>query len=99
MSLTRPGMLAQRFRGSLGVMTIDPSTRHAAPLGAAELRNVMFVTEAEAARLLNLSRSYLRQLRVKGGGCRFSRFGRAIRYRLSELESWAAARAVSSTSE
>jgi hypothetical protein len=44
-----------------------------------------FIDDLEAAEILKLSPSYLRQLRVKGGGCRYSRFGRAVRYRISDL--------------
>ena len=58
-----------------------------------------YVGDTEAAELLGLSRSYLRQLRVSGGGCPFASFGRAIRYRTSDLYAWAAAKTASSTSE
>jgi excisionase family DNA binding protein len=57
-----------------------------------------FVDDREAAELLHLSRSYLRQLRLSGGGCRYAKFGRAVRYRLSDLLDWATAKSVSSTS-
>jgi len=57
-----------------------------------------FVDDREAASILSLSRSYLRQLRVAGGGCRFARFGRAIRYQVGDLLDWAQAQAVDSTS-
>lgn len=58
-----------------------------------------FVDDREAATILGLSRSYLRQLRVKGGGCRFVRFGRAVRYRLADLYTWADQNSSLSTSE
>ena len=58
-----------------------------------------FVDDNIAADLLGLSRSYLRQLRVSGGGPRFSAFGRAVRYRLSDLFGWASSKSVASTSE
>jgi excisionase family DNA binding protein len=58
-----------------------------------------FVDDREAAAILGLSRTYLRQLRVKGGGCRFSRFGRAIRYRLSDIYAWAEEKTALSTSQ
>ncbi len=58
-----------------------------------------FVDDREASEILNLSPSYLGQMRVNGGGCRFSRFGRAVRYRVSDLFAWASSRAVYSTSE
>lgn len=49
--------------------------------------------------MLGLSRAYLRNLRVSGGGCRFSKFGRAVRYRVGDLMAWANDNAVQSTSE
>jgi len=58
-----------------------------------------FVDDAVASEMLGLSRSYLRQLRVTGGGPRFSAFGRAVRYRLSDLFAWAGSKSVASTSE
>jgi predicted DNA-binding transcriptional regulator AlpA len=58
-----------------------------------------YLGDAQAAEFLGLSRGYLRQLRVKGDGPRFACFGRAIRYRLSELEAWARGREVASTTE
>ena len=58
-----------------------------------------FVCTFEAADLLGLSYSYMRQLRLVGGGCKFSKFGRAVRYRLGDLLEWAAAKSAASTSE
>lgn len=58
-----------------------------------------YVDDAEAGEILGLSRSYLRQLRLKGGGPRFCSFGRAIRYSVAELHAWATSKSASSTSE
>lgn len=59
-----------------------------------------FVDDTRAAELLSLSRSYMRALRVKGGGPRFSALSRkAIRYRVGDLLEWAASKAAGSTSE
>jgi Helix-turn-helix domain len=58
-----------------------------------------YVDDRQAASILGLSRSSLRQLRVSGGGCRFSRFGRAIRYRVGDLLDWAEGQGVRSTSD
>ena len=52
-----------------------------------------------AARHLALSASYLEKLRVKGGGPSFAALGRAVRYRMCDLDNWAEARLVASTSE
>ena len=46
------------------------------------------LNEIEAAKFLKLSRSFLRQARMKGTGPIFCKAGRAIRYRLSDLELW-----------
>lgn len=56
----------------------------------------ILVDTAEAARLLALSTSHLEKLRFyrDPNGPPYVRLGRAIRYRLSDLEAWAAARSV-----
>ena len=66
---------------------------------ASSLTKEHFIDDQRAADLLGLSRSYLRQLRVKGGGPRFSALARkAIRYRVGDLLEWAALRSATSTS-
>jgi hypothetical protein len=52
-----------------------------------------------AAGHLSCSASYLEKLRVVGGGPRFLKIGKAVRYKLDDLDAWASARAHSSTSE
>jgi excisionase family DNA binding protein len=54
--------------------------------------------QREAAKLLRLSERTLERLRVQGGGPRFVKAGRCVRYRETDLEAWIAARIVSSTS-
>jgi excisionase family DNA binding protein len=54
---------------------------------------------AEAAHLLAMSERTLEGLRVKGGGPRFYRLGRAIRYRRRDLNAWVEARNYTSTVE
>ncbi len=56
-------------------------------------------TVAEAARWLKLSESYLNKARLTGGGPRFVRLGRAIRYREKDLDEWVQSQAAGSTSE
>ena len=54
----------------------------------------------EAARYLGLSSSLLNKLRLTGGGPLFVRLaGRAIRYRRGDLDAWAEASAMASTSQ
>jgi predicted DNA-binding transcriptional regulator AlpA len=57
------------------------------------------VSPERAAQFLGISRSYLAQMRVRGDGPRFTKLGRAVRYRLDSLRAWAEAREVTSTSQ
>ena len=60
---------------------------------------VRLLTQREAALALRLSERTLERLRVAGGGPRFVKAGRAVRYREADIERWIADRAVSSTSQ
>jgi predicted DNA-binding transcriptional regulator AlpA len=44
------------------------------------------VCEPEAAQYITLSRAYLRQARRKGRGPSYIKIGRAIRYRIADLD-------------
>lgn len=57
------------------------------------------VDEGAAADILGVSVRTLQAWRVKGGGPVFVRVGRAIRYAISDLNTWIAGRKASSTSE
>ena len=57
------------------------------------------VNTAGAAHYLSLAESTLEKARVSGSGPRYLKLGRAVRYRLSDLDAWMAERAVNSTSE
>jgi excisionase family DNA binding protein len=57
------------------------------------------MNEHEAAPVVGLAVATLQKLRVKGGGPRFVKLGRSVRYRQSDLEEWLSARVVGSTSE
>ena len=46
------------------------------------------VTERAAARYIGMSLAFLRQARREGHGPRHFRIGRAVRYRLADLEAW-----------
>lgn len=54
---------------------------------------------AEAADFLTLSMSTLNKYRVHGGGPRFLKLGRAVRYARSDLEAWIDQSRRASTSE
>lgn len=59
-----------------------------------------YLTRPEAAEYLKLSVSYLAKLAVVGGGPIMVRLGeKAVRYRRSDLDAWAARGACRSTSE
>jgi predicted DNA-binding transcriptional regulator AlpA len=53
----------------------------------------------DAAALTGMSVSKLNLLRLTGGGPRFMRFGRSVRYKLSEVVSWMNRPDFASTSE
>ena len=58
-----------------------------------------YVDEGKAAEFLSLSRSYIRKIRLTGGGPPYAKLGGAVRYRVSELITWAEAKTVKSTSD
>jgi len=57
------------------------------------------VNETAAAQNLGLAVSTIQKLRLRGGGPKFLKLGRAVRYRVADLESWLDARVLGSTSE
>lgn len=57
------------------------------------------LTVSEAAHRLKLSASYLNKARLTGGGPRYHRLGRAIRYSVPDLDAWVQAHGAGSTSE
>ena len=58
-----------------------------------------YLTASEAAKHLACSTSYLAKGRVTGDGPRFIKLGKAVRYRVVDLNKWAAARAHKATAE
>jgi hypothetical protein len=61
--------------------------------------NCVFLNNDEAAKFLHLSPRTLEKQRVIGGGPRFRKFGRLVRYAVSDLEVWANARSFETTSD
>lgn len=51
----------------------------------------------EASDHLGLAESTLEKMRVAGSGPAFAKLGRAVRYRICDLDGWAADRLVTST--
>lgn len=59
----------------------------------------VFLDEHAAAGRLSLSVSTLRQYRLKGGGPKFAKFGRAVRYPVVEIDKWGTRKLFSNTSQ
>ena len=57
------------------------------------------LTEAQAAEYLNISIRTLQAWRVQGGGPRYSKLGRSVRYRQRDLDAFVEAHLTSSTSQ
>ncbi len=57
------------------------------------------LTEAQVAEMTGLSKRTLQSWRYRGGGPPFTKLGRAVRYRESELANWLDERTVESTAE
>jgi excisionase family DNA binding protein len=58
-----------------------------------------YLKRSEAAAYLNLQKSTLEAWAVRGGGPAFVKFGRAVRYRIADLDAWAESRTRRNTSE
>ena len=58
-----------------------------------------FLTQNEAAEFLRLSPRTLERHRVAGTGPKFTKLGRRVVYRFSELDTWATERTFTSTAE
>lgn len=58
-----------------------------------------YTDERGASARLRLSVSTLQKMRVAGNGPQFCKIGKAVRYRVSDLDAYMTARIVSSTSE
>lgn len=52
-----------------------------------------------AAEITGYAAPTLESLRSRGGGCRYSKIGRSVRYRVSDLIAWMESRVVDSTSQ
>jgi excisionase family DNA binding protein len=72
----------------------DNSTR------AAEARKGSpFLTTDEAALYLGLSSRSLERMRWQGGGPRFRKHGRQVRYHIDDIEEWSTAHRARSTAQ
>lgn len=57
-----------------------------------------FLSTKQAAFYVGLSAGTLQKMRVLGGGPRFRKHGRFVRYHIDDLDAWSASRAKDSTS-
>jgi predicted DNA-binding transcriptional regulator AlpA len=58
-----------------------------------------YLNPVEASEYIGVSSSWLAKLRLYGGGPRYSKIGRSIRYATEELDAWLASNLQVSTSE
>lgn len=63
------------------------------------MANQTFLTTDQAAETLGLKRTTLEAWRCRGGGPRFVKLGRSVRYRQADLESFIESRTRSNTHE
>ena len=77
----------------------NPSTKIAGTAKSRFGEGPELLTTKEAARLLGLSQSTLNKLRVYGGGPRYLKLTRRVRYSIDDLNSWLNDRRRNSTSE
>jgi excisionase family DNA binding protein len=61
--------------------------------------NVALLTPVEAAKFLNISKSWLDKARMRGEGPAYIRIGRSVRYAKGTLIEWMKSRQRLSTSE
>lgn len=58
-----------------------------------------FLNTDQAAHYVGLSRRTLEKMRTAGGGPRFRKHGRYVRYHIDDLDEWSAQHVKTSTSE
>lgn len=58
-----------------------------------------FLSTAQAAHYVGLSRRTLEKMRVVGGGPTYRKHGRYVRYHIDDLDQWSVARARQSTAD
>lgn len=58
-----------------------------------------FLNTDQAAHYVGLSRRTLEKMRTAGGGPRFRKHGRYVRYHIDDLDAWSEAHGKTSTSE
>jgi excisionase family DNA binding protein len=61
--------------------------------------NYILLDTIQAAKLLNCTKRKLESDRIKGGGIRYIKIGKCVRYNLSDIESYIQNNTVNSTSQ
>jgi len=61
--------------------------------------NYILLDTTQTAKLLNCTRRKLEADRIKGGGIRFIKIGKCVRYDLRDIENYLQANTVNSTSQ
>ena len=79
-------------------MSLKPSNLHGTPPSGLSQATAVLLTSKEAARLLNLSVSWLAKRRLAGDGPAYIKMGGAVRYSQAALEQWMKAQQRMSTS-
>ena len=64
-----------------------------------DLPTIDVLTVREAADYIKMSESFLNRRRCDGGGPNYHKMGRAVRYRIADLDAWLASMRRSSTCE
>jgi predicted DNA-binding transcriptional regulator AlpA len=66
---------------------------------SAESKSTMCLDAVRLAEHLAIKLSTLAAWRVRGGGPKFTKVGRCVRYRISDVESWLASRGRENTGQ
>ena len=61
--------------------------------------SLSLLTEAQAAELLAISAKTLQAWRVRGGGPRYIKLGRCVRYRIDDIEEYVRQRTMAHTAQ
>ena len=68
------------------------------PFPATAKKGSPFLNTAQAAFYIGLSKRTLEKMRVTGGGPKYRKHGRYVRYHIDDLNAWSEGRAKASTS-
>jgi excisionase family DNA binding protein len=104
----RPSSLRSRSSIFAGPRASDPAhhedgatmtTDDEAERAARAKKGSPFLSTAQAAFYVGLSRRTLEKMRVVGGGPAYRKHGRYVRYHINDLDAWSMGRAKKSTSD